>query len=344
MKVESFDSLEAAQQRLREAMEAADARVRPWQAAVGVGDCFVTDCGGEEGFLIFGEVLKGYREERLRHYRFCRCFSAACPEGEVGDVHVSAILCVISREVFELARLHGWDVDDGGQTEEGQRPPSARRTDDGEGGGRLGRVSPTTREKGFADPLGDGGLRHLRRAGVGFFKPLGGGGWALPRSVRQGSGSPGSNHPCSSLSSHILPFALRAGPAGPAFANCPTIVEQAAAEAGGEQGTASAAPCRVLVQAILRMRNADGSLRQKGSGGDCMKGTTSEGRTPCVWHGWAPAPQGQCPRRLPIVQIRGRLYYQDDRLQEFRALDAPWNRVPFEAVVWALAVLGKWPD
>jgi len=121
MKVESFDSLEAAQQRLREAMEAADARVRPWQAAVGVGDCFVTDCGGEEGFLIFGEVLKGYGEERLRHYRLCRCFSVACPEGEVGDVHVSTILAVVSREVFELARQHGWDV------EEGQQPPSSRR-------------------------------------------------------------------------------------------------------------------------------------------------------------------------------------------------------------------------
>ena len=125
MKVESFDSLEAAQQRLREAMEAADARVRPWQAAVGVGDCFVTDCGGEEGFLIFGEVLKGYGEERLRHYRLCRCFSVACPEGEVGDMHVSTILCVIDRGVFELARLHGWDV------EEGQRPPSARWTTEG---------------------------------------------------------------------------------------------------------------------------------------------------------------------------------------------------------------------
>jgi hypothetical protein len=33
MEVEFFDSLEAAQARLREAMEAADARVKPWQAA-----------------------------------------------------------------------------------------------------------------------------------------------------------------------------------------------------------------------------------------------------------------------------------------------------------------------
>jgi hypothetical protein len=40
MEVEFFDSLEAAQARLRQAMEAADARVKPWQAAVKVGDCF----------------------------------------------------------------------------------------------------------------------------------------------------------------------------------------------------------------------------------------------------------------------------------------------------------------
>jgi hypothetical protein len=75
-----------------------------------------------------------------------------------------------------------------------------------------------------------------------------------------------------------------------------------------------------------------------------MERTTSEDRTPCVVRDWAPAPTGPCPRRLPIVRIRGRLYYQDDRLQEFRAVDAPWDRIPFEAMVRAKAILGKWPD
>ena len=72
-----------------------------------------------------------------------------------------------------------------------------------------------------------------------------------------------------------------------------------------------------------------------------MKRTTREDRTPRS--GWAPEPKGDCPRRLPVVRIRGRLYYQDDRLQEFRAVDAPWDRVPFEVMVWAVAILGKWP-
>ena len=49
--------------------------------------------GGEEDLAVFGEVLEGYQEAHLRHYRFCRCFSVACPEGEVGDVHVSTVLC-----------------------------------------------------------------------------------------------------------------------------------------------------------------------------------------------------------------------------------------------------------
>ena len=120
MEVEFFDSLEEAQARLRQAMEAADAHVKPWQAAVKVGDCFIAD-GGEEDLLVFGEVLEGYRETHLRHYRFCRCFSVACPEGEVGDVHVSTVLCLVSREFFEAMRQEGW------QMAAGQRPRPACR-------------------------------------------------------------------------------------------------------------------------------------------------------------------------------------------------------------------------
>ena len=65
------------------------------------------------------EVLDDYTEPHLRHYRFCRYFSVACPEGEVGDVHVSTVLCLISRAFFEAIRVAGW------QMEAGQRPLSA---------------------------------------------------------------------------------------------------------------------------------------------------------------------------------------------------------------------------
>jgi len=67
MEVEFFDSQEAAERRLRQAMLAADARVRPWQAALRVGDCFVSLA--EEGLAIFGEVLESYSERRLRPLR-----------------------------------------------------------------------------------------------------------------------------------------------------------------------------------------------------------------------------------------------------------------------------------
>jgi hypothetical protein len=107
MKVEFFDSMEQVAARLEQAMQAADARVRPWQAALAPGDCFIAD-GGEEDLLVFGEVLEGYAEARLRHYRFCRCHSVACPEGELGDVHVSTVLCRISRGFFEQMKAAGW--------------------------------------------------------------------------------------------------------------------------------------------------------------------------------------------------------------------------------------------
>jgi hypothetical protein len=109
MEVEFFDSHEAAARRLREAMEAADARVAPWQAALRPGECFLSIV--EDGLVVFGEVLEGYSEPHLRHYRFCRCFSVVCPEGELGDVHVSTVACRISRQFLEEMRRAGWAME-----------------------------------------------------------------------------------------------------------------------------------------------------------------------------------------------------------------------------------------
>ena len=36
------------------------------------------------------------------------------------------------------------------------------------------------------------------------------------------------------------------------------------------------------------------------------------------------------PRRLPVVYIVGRPFYRDDRLGEFRAVDNPHLRIPFD--------------
>jgi len=94
----------------QKAQKVANEQVLPWQAAIGVGDCFREDT--PYGFDIYGTVLEEYEEEAMRYYKFCYCFSVACPEGEKGDVHMSVISELISGEEFERRRreLQGEDV------------------------------------------------------------------------------------------------------------------------------------------------------------------------------------------------------------------------------------------
>lgn len=44
-------------------------------------------------------------EVKLPH----RAYSLACPQGEMGDIHVSTIDEFMSKEQFESARARGWD-------------------------------------------------------------------------------------------------------------------------------------------------------------------------------------------------------------------------------------------
>lgn len=109
MEIESFDSFDDMMRRLQEQMKAADARVEPWQAAIKPDDYFFRNSG--YGFPIYGQVLKEDepREPHVRHYRLCNCYSMACIEGEMGDVHVSSIERIISEAEFEEARSQGWN-------------------------------------------------------------------------------------------------------------------------------------------------------------------------------------------------------------------------------------------
>ena len=107
MGIQSFDSIEEMFNEIREAQQAADARVKPWQAAIKHGDFFVKVVKFGADFLtIYGEIIES--PNHMKHYRLSRCFSVACPEGEMGDVHVSTVLFLIDKESFELARLAGW--------------------------------------------------------------------------------------------------------------------------------------------------------------------------------------------------------------------------------------------
>ena len=107
MESEGFDSLEEMMQRMQEQMKAADARVQPWQAEIKPGQYFIH--GTQYGFDIYGNVLETYQEEHMKHYRFCKCHSIACPEGELGDVHVSVIGRTLSQDQFSEAREQGWN-------------------------------------------------------------------------------------------------------------------------------------------------------------------------------------------------------------------------------------------
>jgi len=100
MNITFYESTEEMLEDLSRAMQEADKRVKPWQAQIKKGDYFWQDT--EYGFQIYGEVLKNaYREKHLRNYRFCKCYSEVCPEGEMGDVHVCVIGGLLTREEFE---------------------------------------------------------------------------------------------------------------------------------------------------------------------------------------------------------------------------------------------------
>lgn len=99
MSVQMFDSTEEMFAEMESAMLAADERVTDKQKELEVGDCFIQDT--DMGFYIIGEILEEYEEERLRNYKFCNCYSAACRFGELGDVHLSVITSKIPKDWFD---------------------------------------------------------------------------------------------------------------------------------------------------------------------------------------------------------------------------------------------------
>lgn len=115
MEFQSFDSYEAMMEAINRAREAADKNVQVWQAQIKAGDHFIQ--GTPYGFLIFGEALNTddefYKTPEGRNYRFCQCFSVACPDGEYGDIHTSVVSLVISEAVFNRFKDKGWNVEEG---------------------------------------------------------------------------------------------------------------------------------------------------------------------------------------------------------------------------------------
>lgn len=86
-----------------------------WKKSLKAGDYFVRVCP-YEGLTIYGQCIdskypedqESIEEGRTRGYQFSRCYSVLCPEGELGDTHVSHMSAKLTKEQFEQARDAGW--------------------------------------------------------------------------------------------------------------------------------------------------------------------------------------------------------------------------------------------
>ena len=116
--VTSFDNVEDMFAHIDSQREAADSRVEGWQEKLTYGDYFIY-YERSIGVVIYGfiETLEDdedkelYAEPHMKHYRPTRCYSRMCPEGEYGDVHVSSVDMIVSKDTFEKARQQNWPSD-----------------------------------------------------------------------------------------------------------------------------------------------------------------------------------------------------------------------------------------
>ena len=107
MSIYAFDDSEDLFTQMRRDQAEADSRVEAWQAAITTGD-YVARPGPD--FMIYSEVLEDPepRPYSLQHYRFTKSYSIGCPNGELGDIHVSTIERQLAEQEFHELREQGW--------------------------------------------------------------------------------------------------------------------------------------------------------------------------------------------------------------------------------------------
>lgn len=119
MPIEVFKSVEDMFNALQEDQEAAALRIPVWAGTIKTGDFFIRTVNFYgDPLTIWSEVLPCIEEDEEENevvvpydgsaYRFTRSFSCVCPEGELGDVHVSTVGRLVTREEFEAAKKAGW--------------------------------------------------------------------------------------------------------------------------------------------------------------------------------------------------------------------------------------------
>ena len=106
---ESFDNWEEALEAIDRNRRAADQVTEKWQWEDIVPGCYVVRIA--HGLIIFSEIEQDYCEPNMQGFVFGAHYSIACPIGELGDVHRSDVLAVITKEQFETAKAANWDVE-----------------------------------------------------------------------------------------------------------------------------------------------------------------------------------------------------------------------------------------
>lgn len=138
MSVVSFNNVEDMLQHMRRSRARADVRIQQWQKSIEPPAKVVrlAEAGPNNVLVIYGELIDPVKAEQsmydltdpiqaaefdytARHYtgdwknsyRFGRFYSVDCPSGELGDIHLSTIIAVITDEEFLFAKKHGWPSD-----------------------------------------------------------------------------------------------------------------------------------------------------------------------------------------------------------------------------------------
>jgi len=97
--------------------------LKPAQVSIKPGQFFINSRYDPE-LPIFGEILdienlghdeyehkninESYAQPQMKYYRLTKCYSAACPEGEIGDIHLSDVDAIIDGILFEYYKKNGW--------------------------------------------------------------------------------------------------------------------------------------------------------------------------------------------------------------------------------------------
>jgi hypothetical protein len=56
----------------------------------------------------YDEEVAQYKQPHMRFYRFTKCYSQACPSGELGDIHLSTVTRKLTAGEFEAAKKTSW--------------------------------------------------------------------------------------------------------------------------------------------------------------------------------------------------------------------------------------------